>query len=465
MVFALLWDRPLFRRGWRGLLITLVIAAIVAWPLLNYLRTHPDAEVRVDELSVPLTAVLHGDFQPLLQNTLASLRLFTIEGDHTWRYNIAGRPFFNPIMAVFFYFGLLIALWHTIRYRQPTHFFALTWLLLGLSPVFVTGPELAITQAIGAQPILYLFPALALKWVGDWAAQPKRIRPTPFALSPTLYILLFAFTAVITYRDYFVIWANEPAVRVQYESTMMAAMRYLNEFGQGETAVSTITPAAEHTPALAQLVLHNPAVSLRWFDGRASLLWPSAVNSTLIIPGFTPIPPALQNYLADTAVLAQTLPLRPRDEDRPLAIYHIPMPEAIRDHFTLIPPVQAGDAAQLLGYDLQTPTVKPGGVVQVVTLWQVQRPLHDAILFTHLLDPDGTLIAQADRLDVPGYSWQADDLFVQLHEFVVGEETAVGTYPLSTGLYLRPTGQRLPLSQNNTSLGDAFQLTTLTIQN
>jgi hypothetical protein len=41
----------------------------------------------------------------------------------------------------------------------------------------------------------------------------------------------------------------------------------------------------------------------------------------------------------------------------------------------------------------------------------------------------------------------------------------VGTYPLTTGLYIRATGQRLPLSQNDTPLGDAFQLTTLTIQN
>jgi len=40
---------------------------------------------------------------------------------------------------------------------------ALVWLALGFAPVLVTGPGLATTQAIGVLPVLYLFPALALR--------------------------------------------------------------------------------------------------------------------------------------------------------------------------------------------------------------------------------------------------------------------------------------------------------------
>ena len=45
---------------------------------------------------------------------------------------------------------------------SPGAFLALVWLALGFAPVLVTGPGLATTQAIGALPVVYVFPALAL---------------------------------------------------------------------------------------------------------------------------------------------------------------------------------------------------------------------------------------------------------------------------------------------------------------
>ena len=463
LVYWLLVDRPLFHQTWRGTLLILLIATLIGSPLFYYLTTHPNVEVRVDELSAPLTAVLHGNLTPLWQNTIASLRLFTIEGDNTWRYNIPGRPFLNPVMGIFFYLGLLITLWQTLRHRHAPSFFALTWLLLGMSPVFVTGPGLATTQAIGAQPMLYLFPALAMGRLRNW--ERGRVSPLTYKrLLTAVYCLLFTVTAIFTYRDYFITWANAPEVRVQYETTMMAAMKYLNEHGTGATAVSTITPAPFHSPTLAQITLHNPAVTLRWFDARTSLLWPHDPHSTIIIPGFTPIAPALQNYWVDTAILHQTLPLRSTDADRPLDIYKITTTDTLLAHFEPTPPIIVGDqAAELLGYDLQTPTIEAGQTVRLATLWRVNRPLPDAILFTHLLDSDGVPFAQADRLDAPSYAWQPGDLMVQLHEFIVPEETAVNTYPLTIGFYTPNNNQRLPLSLNSTPIGDHIQLTTLTI--
>ena len=461
--FILLANRALFYKIWRGTLFTLLVAALMGLPLFYYLYTHPDIEVRVAELSVPLTAVLDGNPTSLWQNTLASLRLFTLEGDNTWRYNIPGRPFLNPVIGIFFYLGLLIALWQTVYHRHAPSFFALIWFFLGLSPVFVTGPSLATTQAIGAQPVLYLFPAIAMEKLKDGEIGSFSSATRHQFLS-IVYCLLFIATAMLTFRDYFITWANNPAVRVQYETTMMTAMRYLNEHDTGATAVSTITPAPFHSPALAQMTLHKPDIALRWFDARASLIWPDAPHSTLIIPGFTPIAPALRGYLTDTAVISQSLPLRPTDADRPLDIYHIISTDALQTHFTASPTiVVAEQAAELLGYDLQTPTIQAGGTVRLTILWRVKQPLPEAILFTHLLNPDGTPLAQADRLDAPAYAWQPDDLFVQLHEFIIPEGTAAGVYPLTIGFYMPSTGQRLPLSLNDVPLDDHFQLTTLTI--
>ena len=108
----------------------------------------------------------------------------------------------------------------------------------------------------------------------------------------------------------------------------------------------------------------------------------------------------------------------------------------------------------------------PGNSIQVLTLWQVERPLDGAVLFTHLLGPDSVPIAQADRLDVPGESWQVGDWFIQLHEFVVPEETAVGDYPLTVGVYTCPGGVPCPNGQRlKTTIGETTTtLTNLSIQ-
>jgi hypothetical protein len=468
LVFWFLANRPLFHQTWRGTLLVLFVAGLVGLPLFYYLTTHPDVEVRVEELSAPLTAAFMGDFAPLWHNTRDSLRIFTSEGDSTWRYNIPGQPFFNPVMGFFFYLGLLIALWQTIRHRHMPSFCALVWLLLGLSPSFITGPELATTQAIGAQPVLFLFPAIALGRLGDWEIGRLRSQLSPimtYRLLITGYCLLFIFTAVSTFYNYFIIWANAPAVRVQYETTMMTAMRYLNEHGTRAAAVSTTTPGQFHSPALAQMTLHNPNTALRWFDARASLVWPDKANSILMIPGFTPLAPGLVDYLKDTAVFSQSLSLRATDADRPLDIYQVKAPEALLTYFETVPTTIIGDhVAELLGYDLQTATVQPGEPVHLATLWRVYQPLPEAVLFTHMLAPDNRLLTQADRLDVPSYGWQAGDTFVQLHELIVPEATAVGNYPLSIGLYLRGTRQRLPISTNNGLIGDHLLLTTVTVR-
>jgi hypothetical protein len=213
------------------------------------------------------------------------------------------------------------------------------------------------------------------------------------------------------------------------------------------------------------MTLHNPAAPLRWFDARTSLLWPDKANTILMIPGFTPIAPALVNYLKDTAVLSQSLSLRATDADRPLDIYQVTTPDALLAHFEIVPSTIVGDnVAELLGYDLQTPVIQPGDTIRLATLWRVYQPLPDAVLFTHMLAPDGTLLAQADRLNAPSHAWQARDRFVQLHELIVPEGTVVDRYPLIIGLYLRSTRQRLPIATNDGLIGDHLPLTTVTIR-
>ena len=482
-----------------GTALTLIVAALVAAPLFLYLAANPGLEARVSELSAPLGGAAGGDFGPLLTNAAASLRLFTIEGDQTWRYNIPGMPFLPFPLSWLFYAGLLVAGWLAVdglRNRvsseklgfydaaRPGAFLALVWLALGFAPVLVTGPGLATTQAIGILPVLYLFPALAL-WGGyravmglmadrrqTTAGKRGSIGAGEYAtryppLATFLAVLLFAWLAAATTRDYFGRWANSPEVRVQYETAMVTALRYLDEGGRGAAAVSTITPGQYHTPAVALLTLHNPDVRPRWFDGRQSLLLPGEPDSTIILPGFTPLPPALQPYL-EPAALVDELPMRPDDLDRPIRVYSIDGPAAIAAALARMPTADRrrpaakfGDRLEFLGYGLSASEVAAGGTVSLVTAWRLLGPLPGAALFAHVVGPDGAPIAQADALGAPGESWVRGDVLLQLHEIPIPPGALPGDYPLVVGAYTQPDGTRLQLADSG---NDTLELTWIRIE-
>jgi hypothetical protein len=475
----------------------------VAAPLLLYLAARPALEVRVGELSAPLRAAAGGDFAPLWANATAALRLFTIEGDQTWRYNVPGRSLLPFPMGWLFYAGLLVAGWlvvaglkrkattdstdftdsrilksvksvESVVSFSPGAFMALVWLALGFAPVLVTGPGLATTQAIGMQPVLYLFPALAI--VAGWRAirnyelgirnkdeEAHALITRHSSLVTLLLVVLYAAIAVGAARAYFGLWANSPEVRVQYETTMVTALRYLDAHGRGAAAVSTITPGPYHTPAVAALTLHNPTVLPRWFDGRESLLLPNTAEATLVIPGFTPVPSALQPYLAATQP-ADEIPMRPDDLDRPIRLYSVDGPAVSAAALARVTPVAGqtptafDESIDLLGYELSMTTARPGESVTLVTAWRLRQPLPGAALFAHLIGPTG-LLAQADSLGAPGESWSAGDVLLQLHTLTLPTDAAPGDYPLAVGVYTRPDGARLRLADG----ADMATLTTLTV--
>jgi 4-amino-4-deoxy-L-arabinose transferase-like glycosyltransferase len=468
LAFLAIFYRSLFNKAWRGTVLMFFIGALLALPLVTFLLANPSAETRLAQLSQPLTSANNGDFQPLWENTKAGLRTLTIEGDRQWRYNIPGRPILAPILALLFYIGLGLALWQIFSgirdkgklFGASAAFFALLWLAAGLLPVLITGAELSTTRIIGLQAVLYIFPALAL-------AKAYEIKILPQVLVSAIIIMLFGFIFVQTVRTYFGDWANNPEVRVQYETTLISTMRHLNAQGKGLAAISTATPDRFHSPAAAFLTLDNPAVSLRWFNGQHSLLAPQDSSSTLIFSGFSPLNPHLQSYLP--ASKSEVLPLRISDLDRPITIFSANGPgllnlwqsqisTSIEEPAGVEIPVNFDDTIEFLGYDLQTPEIAPGGEVRLATVWRVNQPIEEGVLFTQLLGSNGTPIAQSDRLDVPSYYWVEGDVFVQLHRFHISESLEDGEYPLLVGLYKSADLQRLPVMVNGSVAGDHLRL-------
>ncbi|MGD8586726.1 MAG: glycosyltransferase family 39 protein [Chloroflexota bacterium] len=479
LALLFIYDRRRLRAAWPGILLALFLALLVATPLLLYLNANPGVEERLIELSGPLTAARQGDFGPLLDNAASSAGLLAFRGDSQWRYNIPGRPFLTPVMAVLFLAGLAVGLgWILKRHRTDSEsgqgqatrlprqigfLFGLTWLILGLSPALVSGPDLSTTRAIGAQPVLYVFPAMALSAVLAWRRLPRR-------LTQGLVVLLFAGLFLQTARDYFIRWASAPEVRVQYESSLVETLAYLQAQEEMATAISTTTPNHFHSPAVATLQLGREDNGLRWFDGNHSLLLPQAESSRIIFSGFAPLNPYLKRYFDFAPV--DDIAMNKDDVDQPLEVFVLNGRQVAAswidsfDSTRLDPaahqgPAQLGEALVYLGY--QRLDAEQNQLV-IATLWRVIRPLSQAVLFTHLLGPDGLPVAQADQLDVPGDLWFPGDVFIQLHQIDLPDGLPAGEYPLTVGLYTSDTMLRQPVIVDGRERDDHLLLSEVTIE-
>lgn len=123
----------------------------------------------------------------------------------------------------------------------------------------------------------------------------------------------------------------------------------------------------------------------------------------------------------------------------------------------------------LLGFDVSSDSVRPGEALDVSLYWQVEaQPPGNYLLFVHLMDSAGTMVAQRDTHpglgNFPTSLWQPGDRFVE-HIRVQVPETAYAPEKatLSIGLYA-PDSYRLAVSDaSGEALGDSLALTEIAI--
>jgi hypothetical protein len=466
-VFLSLTQPGVIRRAWPGLLVMLAVAALVAAPLVIYLINHPGIEARVIELAAPLDRLFSGDANALRDDIRAGLGIITVRGDPLWLYNIPGKPLLGPLMSLFFYLGLSVAIMSLVEPYRPVHrgrrsydeafrissanAFMLLTLAAGLSPALVTEPAASMPRVIGMQPALYYFPALAAVYMVGWAR--RRIGQQGETAIWAAFAVVIVAVGGIAIDDYFVKWGNARDVRVAYHTTLVETLHYLDrhpEIGP-DVAFSSIYPGRLHDPAIASVTLHRDDLHMRWFDGRSALVIPNRAAYTVILPEVARPEPPLPEW--DTAQLGveqvTTLTLRPDDFNRTVQIADVYLPEGVQD------PANRRSAALTAGETITLYNAAyrvlgggvpaPGAQVEVITFWQVEEPTdQEIVFFTHALDSSGALIAQQDYSGAPAWNWQPGDLIIQVHHFDIPEEMPPGPLLLAVGAYTLPDMQRLP---------------------
>ena len=206
-----------FWKAYRAkLALFLLIALLVFLPLGSYFATHPDAILRrAREVSIFNPAKNpQGPLRSLLSSAVRIMGMYNIRGDPLWRHNLPGRPAFDALTSVCFFLGLGLSV---AKRKEPAYSLLLFWLIIMSLPPILTPPRDVPhwTRSIGALPAACIFPAIGVQGAWEWV---KSRRPSPgvhrlFWLSVST---LLVSVTVLTYHDYFVIWASNGDLRDQY---------------------------------------------------------------------------------------------------------------------------------------------------------------------------------------------------------------------------------------------------------
>ena len=430
------------RKQLRTAVIIVAVSLVLYIPLYWTLRSDPSLQQRVDQLAGPLNGLRQGDFGPIWQMTLATLGIFSFTGDPRWTYSLPGRPFFDPLTAVLFYAGFLIALF---RWRQSRYTLLLAWLAVTLLPSALTPQAPSTVRLVGAMPVVYLLPGLAVAHVIH-RLPIRNNRPGEKRLSvPQGWFIIFLLIGILfingtrTVQDGFLRWPQARMTRLEhYQSVLLDMSRYYKAEPTSNLVIANGFYEPIDKDSFRRNLGYDPAA--RWIQTGAqvagAIVLPqqeAGENARLYIPEFAPINPAL---LAVAGISSK--PLYRSEQWPSFAVHELPpFPNVTSSQ--LIEPLSFAGLITFEGYEM---SLLPGQTLQLVTLWRVEKPLPaDLTIFTHVLGPTGNISAQHDGFDAAPAELQPGDWVFQLHLVIVPETS--DPLAVQVGLYTAHDQQRL----------------------
>ncbi len=466
-LYILITRRAEWRIWWRGIAIALSATVIVAAPLFITLAQAPADEDQLGffDIDRPLRELTQGNLAPVIETSLRTLGMFAFVGDPLPYYDVPDRPVFEPFGAALLLVGLLIALY---RWRQPLYAFVVLWFFVSLAPGMLSQPAPNYTRTLGVQTVLFAT-------VGLGTAAIVRRFPRPIVYAGLA--LVFAGNLIWTAHDYFTLWPSIDTVRFWHQSGLKAVADEVQHSSDQSPVVICLPdhliderepwwiPAWRHL----RFLLNRPDVTMRYYncadtlilpEGEARYAFPDAVDDATLDQF-----PIYQQLLAPSQPDRITLPdrlgiilkvdRRATPLDRLLALASRRRVFFENDPEPARVPIDLGGRIDFLG-DTQS---WAGREVTLTTYWRVTDQLPPQLSqFTHVLNEQGEIVAQQDRLMVTSESLRAGDVVMQIHHLTLPENSSAGAYRLAIGLYTQPDGKRLPVMENGQPRGDRLFL-------
>ncbi len=128
-----------------------------------------------------------------------------------------------------------------------------------------------------------------------------------------------------------------------------------------------------------------------------------------------------------------------------------------------------GGQLRLVGVDVSATELSAGDSLFTTVYWRAPEPVDiNYQVFIHLFAPDGSLVAQSDKLnpgDFPTFRWPQDKYIRDPHQLILPENTPAGVYTLKVGLWVQTEGWRLPLlNESGEQIDDGFVLSQIEVK-
>lgn len=254
-----------------GLVITGTVAFLIFLPLGLEFYRHPAYFFgHVSTVSIFNEQVGGGrPFYALLENLGMVLGMFSQQGDWGWTHNLAGRPVFDPLLALFFYVGVI---WWAVRLWRPNDPDRSALMLLGLWTVTMLWASILSDDAPDFSRTLPTLPALFVA-VGLGLGQVfSRVKPLPGIIA---VVLVLTISGGIAARDYFVRFPQRaPEYYRIYATHLRDSIEYLEQY------------ADDHQLYLSQLWGNHPTARFyRWLYGMRSIeMHTIDTSDTVVLP-------------------------------------------------------------------------------------------------------------------------------------------------------------------------------------
>lgn len=439
-----------------NLVLVVVVSLVVFAPLGYYFLTHPGSFTQRIEQTLVVNPAQEtaGEAPGLADQVKSVLLMFNFHGDEWPKTNLPGRPALDPFLSVAFFLGIGVSL---VRIRRPLYPFLLTWLIVMMVPALLARYGPAAKRAIGTLPAVAILIAIGtlITWENArrWAAH--RSAPWDRVLLGVLTVLIgagFLYTGFVTYRDYFIVWGQNPDLFTHFEAGESSIGQYVSRLPPEEEIY--ISPVPPNHPS----VVFNSQLreGLKGYNGRVCVVVPARTvrDTTWII-----VPRDDKNSLD---LLAEYFPQGGIVGEGPLH-YQKPwflayrVPAGVTAQATPAHPLRAnwGNQIQLLGYDLEAESYKAGDTIHLNLYFQRLSQIEkNYTVTTQLLGPPnpatgGPLWAQDDsepcRRFYPTSVWDEGEIIRDQYTIAIPPETPPGDYQLIVGFYEWPTLERLPV--------------------
>jgi 4-amino-4-deoxy-L-arabinose transferase-like glycosyltransferase len=216
--------------------VIIVTALIVFAPLGLYFIQHPESFGQ-RAASVSLFSQEFAGDDPaaaLVNSTVKTTLMFLSEPDPNRRHNPGKRPVFDPLLGLWFFGGVVLAL---IQWRKLPQLVHLLWAALFILPAVLTAEGTPHSlRAIGVLPAALVLATGAMLWVGQQLSM-RRSR-----LAFWLPLPFFIFSSLLSVSDYFGAWGDLSRFRAPFLTDYVVASRAIAERGGDDLWILMLSP-------------------------------------------------------------------------------------------------------------------------------------------------------------------------------------------------------------------------------